>query len=170
MRLLMPEEGRKGQLPKLRPVVRCPVAVAAPPHQLPSLVLLAEGSTHDPIEEQQEEEGQVVGSLFHHHHHLLLPLLSIHRITPFPGQAYTRCGSTYGSLGLCLFKLSLFSSIEVSICTPIVHWSPLWWQQAPEIRFFHASPSRIIHPAPSRSSRALQSVHCRGLVLGSAKS
>ena len=166
--MLMPKEDWEGS-PIFCPIVRRPVAVAAPPHQLASFVLLAEGSTHpEPHIEEQQEESQVVGSLFHHHLHLSLLLLSQNHPLPWSGL-HTVWVHLWVTGPFSFFKLSLFSSIEVSICTPIVHWSPLWWQQAPEIRFFHAFPSLIIHPAPSRSSRALQSVHCRGLVLGSAK-
>ena len=44
-------------------------------------------------------------------------------------------------MGPQCFEFSLFSSIEVLICRPIFHWSPLSWQQAPEIGFLHSFSS-----------------------------
>ena len=144
-----------GSLPVLRPVVRRSVAVAVASPQLASLVHLAEGIAHHQphIKHHKEESSQIIGCLDNRHH--LLPFIA------WPGLH-----SMGPPMGPQCFEFSLFSSIEVLICRPIFHWSPLSWQQAPEIGFLH-SPATA-QPAPSRSSKAL--VDRRGLRLGSAKS
>ena len=105
--MLKPKEDEEGS-PVLRPVVRRPVAVAAPPHQLAPLVHLAKGSTHckHHIEHEQEEERQV----FHHHLHLLL-LRSVHKITPSLIRLHS-VGPPMGHLGLCLLSFHFFPQLR----------------------------------------------------------
>ena len=119
-----------GSLPVLRPVVRRSVAVAVASPQLASLVHLAEGIAHHQphIKHHKEESSQIIGCLDNRHH--LLPFIA------WPGLH-----SMGPPMGPQCFEFSLFSSIEVLICRPIFHWSPLSWQQAPEIGFLHSFSS-----------------------------
>merc|ERR1719278_59747 len=116
--------------PVLRPVVRRSVAVAVASPPLASLVHLAEGIAHHQphIKHHKEESSKIIGCLDNRHH--LLPFIA------WPGLH-----SMGPPMGPQCFEFSLFSSIEVLICRPIFHWSPLSWQQAPEIGFLHSFSS-----------------------------